>query len=1012
MRKHILLALCCALLFALPATAQEQRGALQGVVKDSSGGVIPGALVEARAATGASVTATTDATGSFRFPSLQPGVYTVDATLTGFKSGKIEAVHVALGEVRTVDFTLPVATMAETVLVSAVSPVVDLTQSQRATNIHAERIELLPHGRDFTTMVTQAPGANQEAKLGGLSIDGASAGENRYIVDGMETTNLQSGLSGKGVIADFIEEVQVRSSGYTAEYGGAMGGVINAVTKSGTNDFHGYGLFNWQGAKLAGGAGAPGLNVGNTGVPTLRISLTNQNSAEYITYAQDAWNRYEPGLAIGGPIAANKAWFFGAYQPAMTPMTRTVTLRATGSPISVERKDQIQYITANQTAQVTNDLRTRVSFNDSWEKRAGLLPSLNGTDVVGVNYAKASAFPNWTLSANADWVASPKMFIGIRGGYYNADQHDSNVPVVPQFLFLSSNVGLAGVSPDLQHPTAFTSVLSNQIVTRDQQTRSFFQADSTWYGKLGGQHQLKAGVQLDRLGNNVLRGNARPVVRMFWNQGLASGSPVQRGTFGYYEVRSNGVDPSKGIVTEGDVHSTNLGLFIQDSWTVASRLTINAGLRTEREQVPAYATGEDIPDFGIKFSFADKLAPRAGFAYDVKGDGKWKLSGSWGIFYDIFKLELPRGSFGGDKWLSYYYALDTPNWPTLLDNAACPPTCPGTKIRGPIDFRHPSFGEDSLEPNLKPMRSQEAAFGLDHEFSRVMAASVRYVHKQLDRVVEDTGFLLPDGSEGYVIANSGEGLTALAFTNPNIAMPMPQRDYDSVEFAFDKRLNNNWYLRTSYLWSRLYGNYTGLTQSDEAGRTSPNVGRSYDYPAMMFNGSGQAAYGNLPTDRPGQFKTQFIYVFPFGTSFGFNEYVASGIPVSREAGIFPTSNYPVQYLGRGSDGRTPIYSQADLYLQHEFKLNGARRLQVNMNIQNLFNQMTEISKYSTELRTGNGLNFDEATFYKGGVNFTSLIQQNSAAVPAGGPTFKDPRFLMANDYQAPIQFRFGVKFLF
>src|SRR5205823_3566615 len=124
---------------------------------------------------------------------------------------------------------------------------------------------------------------------------------------------LQNGLSGKNVIADFIDEVQVRSSGYTAEYGGAMGGVINAVTKSGTNNFHGYGLLNWQGAKLAGGGGAPGLSVADrqTGRPTLRISLTDQNSSEYITYSQDKWNRYEPGIAVGGPIAVNRAWFFG-----------------------------------------------------------------------------------------------------------------------------------------------------------------------------------------------------------------------------------------------------------------------------------------------------------------------------------------------------------------------------------------------------------------------------------------------------------------------------------------------------------------------------------------------------------------------------------------------------------------------------------------------------------------------------------------------------------------------------
>ena len=138
------------------------------------------------------------------------------------------------------------------------------------------------------------------------------------------------------------------------------------------------------------------------------------------------------------------------------------------------------------------------------------------------------------------------------------------------------------------------------------------------------------------------------------------------------------------------------------------------------------------------------------------------------------------------------------------------------------------------------------------------------------------------------------------------------RDYDSVEFAFEKRMRNNWYFRPSYLWSRLYGNYSGLSQSDENGRTSPNVGRLWDYPLMMFQDGGDAALGPLATDRPHQFKTQFIYQFDLGTSIGVNQYVASGLPVSREIGIYPGNNLPVNYLGRGSDGRTPMFSQTDL----------------------------------------------------------------------------------------------------
>jgi hypothetical protein len=303
------------------------------------------------------------------------------------------------------------------------------------------------------------------------------------------------------------------------------------------------------------------------------------------------------------------------------------------------------------------------------------------------------------------------------------------------------------------------------------------------------------------------------------------------------------------------------------------------------------------------------------------------------------------------------------------------------------------------------MRVQEATAGIEHQLNNYLALSARYVHKQVIRAIEDTGSLDADGNEIYVIANPGEGLTALAFTNPNVNLPKPKRDYDGLEFAIDKRLVNNWYWRASYLLSRLYGNYSGLSQSDENGRTSPNVGRLYDYPLMMFKDGGEAVFGRLPTDRPHQFKTQFIYQFTGGTSVGLNYYLASGLPVSREIGIYPPNTLPVQYLGRMSDGRTDVFSQTDFLIQHEFKLAGVRRVQVNFNVLNLFNQETAVSKGSTYQRTG-GVTPNEAAFYAGQQTLASLITSQAASLQA------DPRFLQNNAFQAPLQARFGVKFLF
>ncbi|MPY87123.1 MAG: TonB-dependent receptor plug domain-containing protein [Luteitalea sp.] len=1026
MRKYTLV-LLMALALAVPALAQEQRASIAGVVTDSSGGVLPGVTVEARNASGAVVSTVTNDVGVFRFPALAPGIYEVSAALEGFQGQKFERVEALLGQIKQLQFTLDVGGLAEQVQVTVETPLVDVRQSARATSIRAEQIELLPKGRDFSTLVTQAPGANNEQRLGGISVDGASAGENRFILDGIETTDLQMGTSGKQVIVDFIEELQVKSSGYTAEFGGATGGVINVITKSGTSQFHGSGLFSYEGNALSGGRYSlgSGSTIGDFGGPTgqaptaaggrptLRLNPVT-GDAEYIEYAEDDNYRIEPGFAVGGPIVQNKAWFYAAYQPTLIKYDRTVDLLS-GGTVTEDQKDTRHFFTANQTAQVSDRLRTRVAFNNSHRTRDGLLPALDGTDPEGAPYGLVRKFPNWSLSGTADWVAKSNLYFGFRSGYYFSDINDSNFPNEPRFLFPNfGSVGFVGtngvaVPAEFQHGVGFSSFPAGAAFSTDfdKQKRFNLQADGTWYTNFGGQHELKGGVQVDRIGNEVFSGEAGNRVQVHWGDALSTGAPLQEGPFGYYQVRSNGVDPRKGFITEGNVSTTNVGLFIQDAWTIGNRLTINAGLRTERERVPAYALGPDIPAAGIEFDFQDKLAPRVGFAWDVKGDGKWKTYASWGVFYDIFKLELPRGSWGGDKWLEYYYTLDSPDWTSLVSSPDCPPACEGTLIRGPVDFRHVSIGFDpesgqGIDPDIKPMRMQEAAVGLEHQLTNVTAVGVRYLHKQIDRAVEDTGTIGPGGSEIYVIANPGEGLTESA--HPGVALPKPQRDYDAVEFSFDKRHADNWSLRLSYQWSRLYGNYSGLSQGDENGRTSPNVGRLYDYPAMMFDQLGQPVIGHLPTDRPHQFKAHGLYSFDFGTSLGLSFYTSSGVPVTRELGIYPTNNLPVQYLGRMSDGRTDVFSQTDLSIQHEFSLAANRRMQIVFNVLNLFDQKAAIGQWQTyELNNGIDLP-DEDLLYSGQLDFEQLVQEQGVT--------QDPRFLQDSWYQFPISARFGVKFLF
>ena len=1025
--RSLLLALCCALLLTLPTAAQEQRGSIEGVVKDASGAVIPGALVEAKSPTGVTFSATSDSSGGFRLPSLPPGKYNVTASLAGFTPRNVDDVNVYLGQIKKVDFTLPISGVSETVMVTAVSPLIDVRQSARAANIRAEQIELLPHNRDFSSLVVQAPGANQENKSNGIMIDGASGAENRYIIDGIETTNVLNGVSGKDLLADFVEEVQVKSTGYPAEYGGSTGGVINVLTKSGTNAYSGTLVGIYQGSKTAG---APNQ--------TLRAVFGVPTRAEYWTFPKDDNRRLEGGGTLGGPILPNKAWFFAAYQPSFTEITRTVNASTSGiananSSVTTQ-KLQTQNFSVNGTNQFGNKLRTRVAFNNSWSQTDGQLASLSGADSPSTIYTKGTKNPNWSLSGTADYVVSDKLVIGARLGRYLSDAHDYNVNDVVRFVFANAttNIGLPGVPASFQHPAGYSNIGSNNGIAFDKTTRNFFQADATYYGKMGStSHQLKGGVQIDRRGNDVINGNLENVINLNWDSNLNG----KRGALGYYEVVSAGPSAYKqGFATTGNVQSNVNGVFLQDAWTLNSRLTINAGVRTENENVPTYSTGTDVLVANpISFAWKDKIAPRAGFAYDVTGDGTNKVYGSWGIFYDIFKLNMPRGSFGGEKWTSYYYTLDTPNFETLRDGPSCPPTCPGTFISS-TNFRLPSQtpGLDVEEQGtLKPMRSQELSFGYERQLSARLAVSIRYVHKQLDRAIDDIGDLVGAGDEAYIIANPGEGLVAKfdistgtslfapqGAKNLTVTMPKATRNYNSVELGVDRRFGNHWMFHGSYIWSRDAGNYSGLASSDEAsattglGRLSANNARDFDYPSMSFDQTGAVLDGVLDTDRTHQVKAQGLYQFSWGTSVGVNTYLESGTPITRQVPIIAPDNYPIRYRGRGSEGRTPVFSQADLFVAHNLKIGGGRTVEFSANVLNLFNQRVVVNRISTIRRTGaiplGPGYYTEAQFYAGQLNFDQLIAKSVA----DGKMTLNPQFGMDSLYQSPIQARFNVKLRF
>jgi hypothetical protein len=973
-------------LAAAPAFAQEQKGSIEGRVRDAAGVAIAGASVEAESDAGFRTSATSDGDGRYRFHSLPPGVYGLRASHPGRSPSVAADMTLSLGQVLELHFTLPAAGAAESVAVIAETPIIDVKQSTRAVSIREEEISKLPRGRDFTSVASLAISANAEGKAGGVSVDGASGADNRFVVDGMDTTAIRTGISGMPVVTDFVDEVQVKYSGFAAEHGGATGGVVNVLSRRGTDRWKGDAGLYYSGDRLDA---APR--------PTLRVRPTDPTRAEYVRLPEDRVARWEPGFALGGPLRQN-LWLFASYQPSFATIARTVTFAADGQAHRFTQRFSTHHGTANLTGRLGKTW-ARVAFNMAPAEEKGKLPEPDGRGNPLEDLAALTVrLPNYSLSGNVDYAAGSKLMLSARGGFWYTNYREPAIHRGPLYYFETSNLGMPEVPADLQGGAGTANALGNFEATKDMFTRASFQTDGTWFVTAAGSHAVKAGLQLDRVANEVETGESGNVVILFWGEALDG----QRGPFGYYLLTSNPVLPERGFITQGDVRSNTLGLFVQDAWTIRRRLTLNLGVRAEREEVPSFA-GRDIPAVAIRFGFARKLAPRLGAAWDVTGSGRWKAYASWGLFYDTMKYSLPRGLFGAEKGTLYWYTLDTPDWRNLV-RPGCPPACPGTLIGGPEEQGVPTNapGEDGIDPDLRPFRLRESVAGVEHQLSQVLSVGLRYVRKSIDAAVEDVGgFASGTSTRTLFVGNPGFGRAAETGFGPSY--PNAVRDYDGLELSVDKRMANRWSARAGYLWSRLYGNYSGLAHSDENGRSAPNFGRAFDHPFMSFDEAGRAVMGVLATDRTHQLKAQGTYDFRFGATLGVHFRLMSGLPVTREVAVVRGGNFPVYYRGRNSDGRTPALSQLDLHARHDIKVGGGKRIQLAVNVINVFDQDTVVSRNTRELAPFTSINVAPSDFFRG-FDTQQLIDSQRLR--------RNPLFLMDSGFQPPRQARVSVKLLF
>jgi hypothetical protein len=1079
--KFISLVLSIVFCFSAIAFGQETTGSIEGTIRDPNEAIVPGVSVTVQSVgntTGFNRTVITDENGYFIVPNIPVGNYKVSVGEgKGFKAISSD-LTVVLGKSSQANLKLELGSGTSIVDVNAEeTAVLDPTESKLTTNITKQVIDALPKGTTFTSLLKTAPNVRPEPLAGGFQIDGASGAENVFVIDGQEVTNFRTGqLSANNNIPfELVQEVQIKSTGFEAEYGGATGGVINVVTAGGNDQVRGNFGISFIPSKLQGN-------------PRPILSRFNNTSTgfEYFNPEKAGGTNFFPSARLSGPIVKGKLWLSGVYAPQIFEISQNVPFfinptssldvlgrNTTSADPAVRRQKEVQTFNSHRRqeeaflrldAQPTSKLRVYGTFlynpiidrgffarntNNGVSGDFGLT-SLSTVNPFGPVFGQDQLLNNQggrqnanTVNGQVTYTPTNNLVFNFRAGrsFLNEKLGSYGIPAATRFVCSSSGnpdaVAGSGCS------RGFASFLTNFQIPFDVSTRKTFDADASIIGvNILGRHNFKLGYQYNGIANSTQQGYTNQgVVVLFYNLSIDNftGQNPTAGNLGSGYLQRFG--------TIGKASSKDQGFFAQDSWTINNRLTLNLGIRAEIENVPSFNTANP----GIKFGLGDKIAPRLGFAYDPFGKGKTKIFGSYGFFYDRFKYELPRGSFGGDFYRRDYFEI-------LPSRGAFYANYTTAKILGTVadipggncnnanavslgngfstcqfDFRVPSnkVGGDindsgAVDPNLKAARQSEYTIGVEQQAFKTFLFSARYTQKKIDRAIEDIGFPNAQGSEAYIIGNPGFGLACDQAKLTGFGCTKAQRDYRAFEIRVDKRLKDNYFFNASYTRSRLFGNYSGLASSDELGRSSPNVNRFFDLPFLGYDATGRPDNGLLATDRPNVFKAYGGYIFNwFGSKTNATDIsaftsVQSGTPLTTQYSLFQATAI---LNGRGDLGRTHRFSETDLLVNHSYKFGRDNRfvLQPFLNIRNLFNQKNELTR-QTVLAVSN---FSDSSLRSGGCTactneatsilqvFKGGIQQFVNARLNGDPANRiSNTFNKTIGFQQPREVRFGFRMFF
>jgi outer membrane receptor protein involved in Fe transport len=1039
------------LLVAFSAFGQT-TGTVEGTITDQSNAPLPGVTVEL---TGSKLqgshSAVTGADGRYRFLNLIPGDYTVTATLASFGTVQKRAT-VTLDATSTANLQLTLSTSAE-VVVTGEAPLIDTTSTTSGSNYSGKVVDKLPMAsRNYAAIVLSQPGVQIDngesqgrspsggmammAGGGGISVYGSTSSENSFIIDGVNTTNVIKGIQGKDINNEFIQEVEVKTGGYQAEYGRNTGGVVNVITKSGGNEFHG-GIFGYyndlglasdqkqtttqdfngaQGNSCSSASGTCSSQPGSVG-NAQATTITNKNT------------RSEGGLDLGGFLVRDRVWFFGAYDRVITGTEIAPTTGAVEGQNFPATQTENKYsfkLTLNLAQSTTLQ---GVYFSD----RQSLVGNIN------INPQSDNPFANFGRLdvGGPDYGARLNQLFGSAGILTLAyGQHSDRFATSPDGRNVVQTIDITSITntgvPD--YYGGFGQIFGP--VSNNNSQRQSYAGNYTGYL---GNHEFKAGGDYEDVSTNgstywtgTYRNEIRPCLQGSNSTCDLSQAPFYTNAEGstyqvYYQhdyLTANATDLTPLVTAPFDTPTKRYSGFVQDQWRILPSLTANFGVRYDTETL---YNGIDAK----AFSLTNEWAPRFGVTWDFIGDGTSKLYASGGRFYYAIPTDLNVRVFTPNTaYRTFSYDINDLN----QVGPACATGAPtaGCVARASL-IQVGDLDGEPVDSGIKASYQDEFTIGVEKAIDPTLSVGLKGTYRSLGRTIEDRCDLNPNGPTQSSCALMNPGASGIDNpgaaglygscdgssnpTDPNsglctgpgqgTAIPPAKRIFKGIELVVRKQFTNEIFAQLSYLGSSLTGNYSGAIR-EASGQTDPGINADYDYAEFVVNSSGR-----LELDRPNQGRLDAVYNASWGLSAGVQFYVRTGTPTSIQG--YYNGNYPQElYLSqRGYAGRLPTDYEMNLSAGYNFAM-GPVLITPTFYAFDLLNRQTATAIDQRFNPNASFVTDPASPFYgQAGVEpGTTGPAGNLCPATASAPCTDNPDYRKTTAQVSPRQFRFALKVTF